>query len=92
MLLQKTRVTSDADAQQAKRWREWLLQERSGLVLRLEKQKKHYERCSGLVDARKLTYLRGAIRKLENEIRTIDDMIYALARRFTDETETLRRA
>ena len=92
MLLQKTRVTSDADAQQAKRWREWLLQERSGLVLRLEKQKKHYERCSGLVDARKLTYLRGAIRKLENEIRTIDDMIYALARRFTDETEPMRRA
>ena len=92
MLLQETRVIGDADAEQAKRWPEWLLDERSELALRLAKQKNHYERCAGLVDARKLTYLRGAIRSLENEIRTIDDMIYAVARRFTDETATLRRA
>jgi hypothetical protein len=91
MLLQETRATTDADAQQAKRWREWLLQERSESAAKLTKQKNHYERCAGLVDARKLTQFRRAIRSLEHEIRTIDDMIYALARRFTDETETLRR-
>ncbi len=65
MFLQVTRVTSDADAEQAKRWREWLLHERSELALKLAKQKNHYERCAGLVDARKLTNLRGGIRSLE---------------------------
>jgi len=65
MFLQVTSVTSDADAEQAKRWREWLLHERSELALKLAKQKNRYERCAGLVDARKLTNLRGAIRSLE---------------------------
>jgi len=65
MFLQATRVTIDEDAEQAKRWREWLLHERSELALKLAKQKNRYERCAGLVDARELTNLRGAIRSLE---------------------------
>ena len=51
MFLQATRVTIDEDAEQAKRWREWLLHERSELALKLAKQKNRYERCAGLVDA-----------------------------------------
>jgi hypothetical protein len=91
MLLQDKRATTRADGLQAQRWGKWLLQERSGLALKLSKQKKHYERYAGLVDARKLTHLRSAIRSLEHEIRTIDDMIDALAQRFTDEMQVLPR-
>jgi len=56
-----------AAAEQSKRWREWLLHERSELTLKLAKQKNHYERYAGLVDARKLTNLRSAIRSLEKK-------------------------
>ena len=92
MLLRETRATTRADALQAQRWREWLLHERSELALNLSIQKRNYERCAGLVDPRKLVHLRRAIRSRERELRTIDDMIEALAQRFTDEAETLRRA
>ncbi len=92
MFLQATRVTGDADAEQAKRWREWLLHERSELALKLAKQKNRYERCAGLVDAPQADQPSRRDPLPGKEIRTIDDMIYVLARRFTDETERLRRA
>jgi hypothetical protein len=92
MLLLDRRATTLADALQAERWREWLLHERSESALKLSKHKNQYERCLTIVDTRRLIHLRRTIRSLEHEIRTIDDMIEALARRFTDEMHVLPRA
>ena len=80
----QTATVADADALQAESWREWLLHVRSQLALELSKQKSHYQRCAASVADRRLRYLRRSIRSIENEIRTIDYMLDALARRFPD--------
>jgi hypothetical protein len=67
-----------------------VVHERSQLALQLSKQNGQYQRCAASVDARRLRYLRHSIRSTENEIRTIDYMIDALARRFMGEISTLR--
>jgi hypothetical protein len=50
----------------------------------MSKQKSHYQRCAASVADRRLRYLRRSIRSIENEIRTIDYLLDALARRFPD--------
>jgi hypothetical protein len=92
MLRQDRRAATAADAQQAERWRDWLVYERCALSLQLSKQTRHYEQWATSVSAHRLSHLRRSIGSTENEIRTIDHMIDALARRFTDEIPTLRRA
>ena len=84
VLLQDGQTATVADALQAERWREWLLHVRSQLALELSKHKSHYQRCAASVADRRLRYLRRSIRSTENEIRTIDYMLDALARRFPD--------
>jgi hypothetical protein len=91
MFVQDRRAITTADALQAECWRDWLAHERSESALKLSKHKKRYERYAGLVDPRKLRQLCGAMRSLEHELRTIDHMIEALARRFTDEMQVLPR-
>jgi hypothetical protein len=82
MLLQDRQIATVADALQAERWREWLRHERLERALELSKQQRHYQRRAAAVGAGRLRYLRGSIRSIGNEIRTIDYMIDALARRF----------
>ena len=84
MLLRDGQTAAVADALQAERWRQWLLGERSQLALGLSKQKSQYQRCAASVADRRLRYLRRSIRSIENEIRTIDYLLDALARRFPD--------
>jgi hypothetical protein len=84
MLLQDRRTATAADALQAERWRDWFLQERSQLALELSKKKSQYQRCAASVAAHRLRCFRYPIRSTENEIRTVDYTLDALARRFPD--------
>ena len=90
MLLRDRQTAAVADALQAERWRDWLVDERSRLALELSKQESQYQRCAALVAARRGRYLRHSIRSLENEIRTVDYMLDALGRRFMAEIPTRR--
>jgi hypothetical protein len=90
MLRQDRRAATVADTMQAERWREWLLHERSELAVKLSKHQNQCEHCGEVAVRRPLP--RGTIRELERETRRIDYMIEGLARRFTDDMQTLRRA
>jgi hypothetical protein len=92
MLTGHRQAGSAADALQAERWRDWLLQERSDLARELANRRVHLEQCAASASIGKLSHLRSVIREVENEIRGVDRMVDSLARRFPDAIATLQRA
>ena len=59
MLLRDRHTATVADALQAERWRDWLVDERSRLALELSKQESQYQRCAALAEHdRRGRYLR----------------------------------
>jgi hypothetical protein len=92
MLLTDRQASAAADAQQAERWREWLLQERSDLIRELWKRRTHLQDRATSADPRKLSNLRRGVHVTESDLIDVERMIDSLARRFPDVAPTLRPA